>query len=60
MIRSCDPLARFAGDLDPLLHSIPLLKEAVTAMPEDDPQHREDEHVTDVKQRRETADQDGR
>jgi hypothetical protein len=42
-----------------LLHYIPLLREAL-AMPDDDPQKDEDQHVKDIKKRTETAGQDGR
>lgn len=53
-------LLRGAADRsDALLHFIPLLREAL-AMPEDDPQKHEDDHVKDVKRRTETQDQDGR
>ena len=48
------PLRSLADRGDALLHYIPLLRKAVAAMPEDDPQKHEDEHVKDVKKRTET------
>jgi hypothetical protein len=41
-----------------LLHYIPLLRKAL-AMPEDDPQKREDDHAKDVKKRTETQSGNG-
>jgi hypothetical protein len=52
------PLAGRGNRTDALLHYIPLLRKAL-AMPEDDPQKHEDEHVKDVKRRTETSGQDG-
>jgi hypothetical protein len=55
------PVARasVADCSDPLLHYIPLLRKAV-AMPEDDPQKGEDDHVKEVKKRTETQSGNGR
>ena len=44
------PLRSLADSSDALLHYIPLLRKAV-AMPEDDPQEHEDEHVKKVKEK---------
>jgi hypothetical protein len=52
------PFAGLSDHTDALLHYIPFLREAL-AMPEDDPQKHEDEHVKDVKRRTETSGQDG-
>jgi hypothetical protein len=46
------PLRSLADRTDALLHYIPLLRKAV-AMPADDPQEHEDEHVKQVKEKTE-------
>jgi hypothetical protein len=55
------PLRAFADRSDALLHYIPLLRKANAAMPADDPQEHEDEHVKQVKEKTEKQKQpDGR
>lgn len=61
MIVISDAPLRMADDTDPFLAYIPLLRKAVAAMPEDDPQEHEDEHVKQVKEKTEQQKQtDGR
>ena len=47
------PLAGSVHRTDALLHYIPLLRKAVAAMPEDDPQEHEDEHVKQIREKTE-------
>jgi hypothetical protein len=44
------PLRAAADQTDALLHYIPLLRKAL-AMPEDDPQKHEDDHIKEVKKK---------
>lgn len=50
----------FVDEMDTLLHYVPYLRKAVTAMAEDDPQKHEDEHVKEVKRRTESQSDHGR
>jgi hypothetical protein len=60
MTEPSTPLAGLGDRTDALLHYIPLLRKAVVAMADDDPQEHEDEHVKDVKKRTENSTDDGR
>jgi hypothetical protein len=50
MTTKSTPLGGACNRADALLHYIPLLRKAL-AMPEDDPQEHEDEHVKEVKEK---------